>query len=628
MYRFIEKIEKLPISLRKLIWYSIDIFFIFLSLKSLSWILEEEDFFTSSTPFITKFFIFTLPIIYTKLNLYSSLTRYFGVRAIYKLIFGNFIYVLLLFVVSTINNLEPVNLNSFFCLFILLTAYTGFIRIILKDSLLKKSKSLKKHNLRKIVICGAEEMVAQFGASISLVSNYDVLHFIDDSASMQGRNINGISIKSSSYLKNLTNKIDKVIIIKDNFNKKEIRKLINQLNSLDLRFMILPSIKNLIDGNVNFESLKNVEIEDLLGRDPVSPNKYLMSKCITENVILVTGAGGSIGSEICRLIINHKPKKIILIDINEYNLYRIDLELRNYLGHETKIKTILGSVTNRSIMNELFSNNIIDIVFHAAAYKHVPLIENNPLQGIENNILSTKIICEVAHKFNTKKVMLISSDKAVRPTNIMGATKRISELIFLEKAINFKKDKTCFSIVRFGNVLGSSGSVVPLFKDQISKGGPITITHPDVTRYFMTIREASELVIQATSMAKSGEIFLLDMGEPLKILDLAKQMIILSGLKIKNEKNMAGDIEIITTGMRAGEKLYEELLIDGKSRATDHPLIFKAEELVSNINKIKSELENLFKNIEKRSLDEIIKTTSELIPEWKKSSNIKDILKN
>jgi FlaA1/EpsC-like NDP-sugar epimerase len=356
------------------------------------------------------------------------------------------------------------------------------------------------------------------------------------------------------------------------------RRIVERIKPSKVKVLTLPSMPEIVTGEAKVDLIKKVEIEDLLGRDPIPPRKELLHESIKDKTVLITGAGGSIGSEICRQIIQLAPRKIILNDHSEYNLYAIEQELLT-LKEEKKsqvhISAILGSVCDKSLMSEIMENCDIQTVYHAAAYKHVPMIEKNILVGLENNIFGTQTVCECALKNGVERFVLISTDKAVRPTNIMGATKRTAELVVQDMAAHSKK--TIFCMVRFGNVLGSSGSVIPLFRKQIAKGGPVTVTHPDITRYFMTINEAAALVIQAGSMATGGEVFVLDMGEEVKILSLAKQIIHLSGLEVcNNDEDKDGDIQITFTGLRPGEKIREELLIGDNVTGTEHPRIMRA----------------------------------------------------
>ncbi|MDC3119139.1 polysaccharide biosynthesis protein [Prochlorococcus sp. AH-716-K03] len=356
-------------------------------------------------------------------------------------------------------------------------------------------------------------------------------------------------------------------------------------------------------------------------------NHFIIYQIISNKVVFVTGAGGSIGSELCKKIVSLGPKLIILLENNEANLYKITNEILK--NDKVSVKTFLGSVGNKLLLEKIFYRYKVDIVFHAAAYKHVPIVQDNPIEGIRNNVLNTKLLCEVVFEFKIKNIILISTDKAVRPTNIMGATKRVAELIFqsfseesfLYSQENPNNNYSKFSMVRFGNVLGSSGSVVPLFQSQIDEGGPITLTDPNVVRYFMTIPEAAQLVIQAAAMSEGGELFLLDMGNPIKIKYLAEQMIRLNGLKLKSNKYPDGDIAIQISGLRPGEKLYEELLIDGASEETLHPGIFKSRESFLKKDILWKKLNQLSSLIDKLNEKESLEIIAELVPEWEYERN-------
>ena len=362
-----------------------------------------------------------------------------------------------------------------------------------------------------------------------------------------------------------------------NISRSKKSLVIRRLEQLHLKTLTIPNIQDIVSGKARISDIKPVAVEDLLGRDQVPPKPELMGAFISNKHVMVTGAGGSIGSELCRKIVLQNPKKLILFDLSEYNLYAIEHELNKLNSdHSVQVIPILGSVQNKEQLEEIMSAYSIDTIYHAAAYKHVPLVEHNIIEGVNNNILGTWRCAEAAIKSNVSSFILVSTDKAVRPTNIMGTTKRVAELVL--QALTERQTKARFTVVRFGNVLESSGSVVPLFRKQIAAGGPITVTHPEITRYFMTIPEAAELVIQAGAMGKGGDVFVLDMGEPVKIVDLARQMIHLSGLESKNDSQSHGDIEIQFSGLRPGEKLFEELLVGANATGTEHKLIMRAEE--------------------------------------------------
>ncbi|WP_187152554.1 polysaccharide biosynthesis protein [Prochlorococcus marinus] len=499
--------------------------------------------------------------------------------------------------------------------------------MFIKDILLSSSLRVNT-KYTTIAIYGAGGAGAQLVNSLILDSKYKIYALYDDNPSLWNTEIFGIRISPPSNLLYDKDFIGKLFIAMPSVDEYSYSKVIRKVEQYKIPIMQVPSINEITKGIANIDSLRPIPIEKLLGRKVVPPFTNLLENAISNLNICVTGAGGSIGTELCMQILRLNPKKLLLIDFSEVSLYNLinkineDLSSRNI---NIEVIPLLGSTTNYMFLKNNFMKHKIDVVYHSAAYKHVPLLEYNVLNAIKNNIFSSLNVCKASLCANVKKVTLISSDKAVRPTNIMGSTKRISELIFQaydsqlnNNSINQKKN-TIFSIVRFGNVLESSGSVVPLFKEQISKGGPITLTHKDIIRYFMTIPEAAQLVIQASQISKGGEVFILDMGEPVKIMDLAIKMIRLSGLELKNADNLQGDIEIVITGLRPGEKLYEELLIGGDCYPTEHPLIYLAnelsipyEELMTKINDLKSAYNNMDRT-------NALNLMNELLPDWQRS---------
>lgn len=447
----------------------------------------------------------------------------------------------------------------------------GFIRFIVRSYL---QAGVPK---KRIAIYGAGNAGQQVAATLNRSNEHVPIIFIDDDPSLNGQNIGGIQVYlpdiALKYLPKL--KISEILIALPSVGRIRKSEIVKSLEPAHLKITEIPGLTKLVDGEIRISDIQEVDIIDLLGRDPVPPVAELLAKNIQDKVVMVTGAGGSIGSELCRQIIKNQPAKIIIYELTEFALYSIDKELR--LTASCDIIPILGSVLDERKLERVIEQYEIQTVYHAAAYKHVPLVECNPLAGLKNNAVGTAFSVNAAVKKGVETFVLISTDKAVRPTNVMGATKRMAELYC--QAMAEAQDQTQISIVRFGNVLGSSGSVVPLFKQQIAKGGPITVTDPEVTRFFMTIPEASQLVIQAGALGTGGDVFLLDMGEPVRIQDLARQMISLSGLKVREEKNPNGDIEIQYTGLRPGEKLYEELLIDEENtEITSHKRILRSVE--------------------------------------------------
>ena len=438
---------------------------------------------------------------------------------------------------------------------------------------------LKRASRPKVLIYGAGTTGRQLAAAMGNSHDMQVAGFLDDDDRLHGHVLNGLPIYDPADLDHLSTARDirHVLLAMPSLSRQRRNEILSQIRSARVAVRTLPSVTQLAQGKVSVSDLQELDADDLLGREPVSPNHILLAKNIVGKVVLVTGAGGSIGSELCRQILALAPSTLLLIEQSEFALYAIHQELDSKLADRaTVLVPLLASVQDEDRMREIMTTWHPDTVYHAAAYKHVPLVEHNPAAGIKNNVLGTLRTAQAAAESGVADFVLISTDKAVRPTNVMGASKRMAEMAL--QALAATATGTKFSMVRFGNVLGSSGSVVPRFRQQIREGGPITLTHPEVTRYFMTIPEAAQLVIQAGAMAKGGDVFVLDMGEPVKIMDLARRMVELSGLTVKDEISPDGDIAIEVTGLRPGEKLYEELLIGDNPKPTLHPRIMKAHE--------------------------------------------------
>jgi FlaA1/EpsC-like NDP-sugar epimerase len=387
------------------------------------------------------------------------------------------------------------------------------------------------------------------------------------------------------------------------------------VQELGIPLLQVPSVDDITSGRARIDALRPIAIEELLGRDAVPPNPDLLGSGIAGACVCVTGAGGSIGSELCRQILRLHPRQLVLLERSEPSLYAIHQELQGLLPAGVALGPVLGSAADAALVERLFREQGVSVVFHAAAYKHVPLVEANPLAGLANNVLSTRVVCRAACAAGVNEVVLISTDKAVRPTNVMGASKRLAELV-VQAHSQEGKGPTRFAMVRFGNVLGSSGSVVPLFRRQIAEGGPITLTHPEIIRFFMTIPEAAQLVLQAAVLAEGGDVFLLDMGDPVRIKDLAEQMVRLSCLSLRDAHNPNGDIEIVCTGLRPGEKLYEELLIDADSQPTSHPLIYRAQEQALVPELLWPQIDALEAAIQQQDVATALEVLAELVPEW------------
>ena len=440
-------------------------------------------------------------------------------------------------------------------------------------------RQLHLANLPKVLIYGAGNAGRQLAGAMANSHEMRVVGFLDDDDRLHGHVLNGLPIYSPDDLPGLvqTLGVHTVLLAIPSVSRLRRNAIIDQIQAAHVQVRTLPSVSEIAQGRVSLSDLRELDIDDLLGREPVNPNHILLGKNITGKTVLVTGAGGSIGSELCRQILALQPARLVLVELNEYALYEMTEELSKRQSKVcTELLPILASVRDVDRMSTIMSTCKPDTVYHAAAYKHVPLVEHNPIEGIRNNTWGTLNTARAAAEAGVSDFVLISTDKAVRPTNIMGASKRLAEMVL--QAMAHQGGPTRFSMVRFGNVLGSSGSVVPKFRQQIRDGGPITLTHADITRYFMSIPEAAQLVIQAGAMAKGGEVFVLDMGNPVRIQDLALRMIELSGLTLQNDENPDGDIAIKITGLRPGEKLFEELLIGNNPKATQHPRIMLARE--------------------------------------------------
>ncbi|WP_163390918.1 polysaccharide biosynthesis protein [Enterovibrio norvegicus] len=437
-----------------------------------------------------------------------------------------------------------------------------------------------------VLIYGAGTAGRQLAVALRSSDTHKVVAFIDEDRTLRSTVILGLNVHLADDAARLTEKygVKQILLAVPSASRAKRKQIIDSLVHLSAEVLTVPNMKDIVEGRAKIDELKDVDIDDLLGRDPVEPQKALMEKNIRDKVVMVTGAGGSIGSELCRQIVKLGAKKLILFDVSEFALYNIDRELRATILEESiqvEVVPLIGSVQRINRLSVIMRSFCVQTVYHAAAYKHVPLVEFNVVEGVRNNVFGTYYAAKAASDAGVESFVLISTDKAVRPTNVMGTTKRMAELALQAMAESEKakeKKGTTFSMVRFGNVLGSSGSVIPLFKKQIEKGGPVTVTHPDIIRYFMTIPEAAQLVIQAGAMARGGDVFVLDMGEPVKIVDLAQNLIKLSGLEVKDERNLDGDIEIQYSGLRPGEKLYEELLIGSEVELTEHERIMTANE--------------------------------------------------
>nr|WP_329605440.1 nucleoside-diphosphate sugar epimerase/dehydratase [Undibacterium umbellatum] len=516
--------------------------------------------------------------VFIRIGLYRAVIRFIDQKIISVVMIGVSLSVLFLAFVAVMLHITPLSRAVFGFFWAGSILYVGASRFLARAWLLQADMT---ENATRIAIYGAGKAGAQLATALRAGGEYVCVAFIDDSKSVQGSTIGGVKVFAPEQLKDLAERHDirEILLAMPSISKTRQKQVLDQLEPLKLKIKVTPSIQSLVNGELRLQDIREVEIEDLLGRDQVEPDARLLSICITGKRVMVTGAGGSIGSELCRQILRQRPTKLVLLEMSEYALYAIEQELtglRQQLKLDVEILPFLGSILDSAKLDRIFTTCEVETLYHAAAYKHVPLVEHNPAEGIRNNVFGTLSVAQAAMAAKVKNFVLISTDKAVRPTNVMGATKRLAELIL--QACSRRQQHTRFCMVRFGNVLGSSGSVVPLFRKQIMAGGPITLTHPEITRYFMTIPEAAQLVLQAGAMGEGGDVFVLDMGEPVRIIDLARRMVHLSGLEVKSETTPDGTIEIQHVGLRPGEKLYEELLIGDNVEGTSHPLIMRAQE--------------------------------------------------
>jgi FlaA1/EpsC-like NDP-sugar epimerase len=561
--------------------------------------------------------VLAIPIFFLS-GLYRAIFRYSGMFAmmtmaraalIYGILFAAvFTFIGVLGVPRTIGLIQPI------VVFLLVGTSRAVARVWLGGLY---QLEMKRSSFPQVLIYGAGSAGRQLASAMANSHEMRVVGFLDDDDRLHGHVLNGLEIFNPVDIEEIANQkgVKDVLLAIPSASRARRNQIIGLLSKLKISVRTLPGLSDIASGKVTLSDLRELDIDDLLGRGPVKPNGLLLNRNTHNKTVLVTGAGGSIGSELCRQVLKTQPRRLLLVEMSEFALYQIHQEIQAALellddssAVDFEVVPLLASVCDEVRMHEIMDTWKPHTIYHAAAYKHVPLVEHNPTEGVRNNVWGTRVCAEAAVRNGVQNFVLISTDKAVRPTNIMGATKRLAEMVL--QALNDTKStvdyhrtfsasnsvtstRTCFSMVRFGNVLGSSGSVVPLFRQQIKNGGPITLTHPDITRYFMTIPEAAQLVIQAGAMGSGGDVFVLDMGEPVRIYDLATRIVELSGLSLRNEKNPHGDIEIKVTGLRPGEKLYEELLIGDNPKPTQHPRILKAQENFVSWEQLQGQLQSL-----------------------------------
>ncbi|MGM0449495.1 MAG: nucleoside-diphosphate sugar epimerase/dehydratase [Pseudomonadota bacterium] len=570
-----------------------DLFFILFSLWA-AFSLRYETFFMVDTPGYAALFgitAITTAFLFARLGLYRAVIRYLSERALVTVLAGVAGSALLLIATAFLFQVDlprsvPVLYGALTFLFVTGTRFS--VR-----TLLNRPRHLSK---MPVIIVGAGETGLQLASALTQGVEYRPIAFVSLEPDNHRTTINGLPVYDLEHARRAVHKhqAERMLLAIDERAEVDRRKLLETLETLPIPVQTVPSVTELVTGRARISDVRDLDIDDLLGRDPVRYRNEEVAESLSGRVVMVTGAGGSIGSELCRQIIRQQPQALVLFEQSEFALYSVERELRIICENEAldiPIHPLLGSVTHRRRCESIMRGFGVQIVYHAAAYKHVPLVEQNVIEGVQNNVFGTWYTAESAIAAGVEKFVLISTDKAVRPTNVMGASKRLAELVL--QGLARRQSDTLFSMVRFGNVLGSSGSVVPLFREQIRNGGPVTVTHPDIIRYFMTIPEASQLVLQAGTMGEGGEVFVLDMGEPVRIADLARRMVHLMGLTEKHDDNRHGDIEIVYTGLRPGEKLYEELLIGDDPQGTRHPRIMKARETDMSWEDLESLLEQL-----------------------------------
>lgn len=557
-------------------------------------------------------------------GLYASIVRYMGLTLIAVGLRSTFVVSAIVMAIAAFAGImsAPIRVGIVFWAFSLILVIGG--RLAARMFL-----SRRNANREAVIIYGAGSGGAQLVSALISGDDYLPVALVDDNMDLHGKRIHGLRVYSPARLEELV--VEKgasgVLLAMPSVSRRRRRQVLQRLSEFPVHVQTVPEIRDMVSGKARLDDVRDVDVEDLLGRNPVPPNPTLLDACIKEKVVMVTGAGGSIGSELCYQILKLAPTRLVLFELSEAALYTIERKIRMLAGKKNivcDIVALLGSVHHEHRVREVIRTFEVQTIYHAAAYKHVPIVEHNVFEGIHNNVFGTLYTARAAIDAGAESFVLISTDKAVNPVNVMGATKRFAELIL--QALQTQTDSTKLSMVRFGNVLESSGSVVPLFKEQIRNGGPVTVTHRDIIRYFMTIPEAAQLVIQAGSMATGGDVFVLDMGKPVKILDLAERMIKLMGLTVRNSKQLDGDIEIEFIGLRPAEKLYEELLIGSNVTGTEHPRIMRADEDCLTLEALSELLDKLLQASQDLDYDKARKILLTAVKEYDPQHDIEDLI--
>lgn len=591
----LEKLIELPRNIKQALLLALDMVFVSAAMWGAVVLRSgNNQFAPGSTEVLCAVITIVLSaIIFLRLGLYRAVIRFMGQQAIWAVITAVTYSTLVLASAVFLLQADVPRAMPFFYWVVALLLIGG-TRLTVRAYYQAKLRSLT----RNVIIYGAGDSGRQLLTALHHGDQYRAVVFVDDDSRLQHSVINGLQVARPEEIKRLIGEhnITQVLLAIPSASSERRREIINSLVGLPVHVRTVPKISELVAGRASVNQIQDVDLDDLLGRDPVPPHPELIDRCITDKVVMVTGAGGSIGSELCRQILTSGPRELLLLDNSEYALYSVERELRDIkqaIGSNVEIVALLGSVQDQRRLETVYRTFAVQTVYHAAAYKHVPMVEYNIAEGVANNVFGTWYAAEAARKAGVETFVLVSTDKAVRPTNIMGASKRFAELVL--QGLAQRETRTRFCMVRFGNVLGSSGSVVPLFREQIESGGPVTVTHPEVSRYFMTIQEAAQLVLQAGAMGTGGDVFVLDMGEPVRIVDLARRMIRLSGYEMQHDSHAQDHIQIEFIGLRPGEKLREELLLGSNVTGTGHPMIMRAEEeclSYGQIHRMLTELKN------------------------------------
>lgn len=601
----LEKLIELPRNIKQALLLSLDMIFVNAAMWSAIALRHGHTQFFIGPVEIACAVIATVisAVIFLRLGLYRAVIRFMGQQAIWAIIRG-VSYSTLVLGAAVFFSQATVPRSLPFIYWGLALFFIGGSRLLVRAYYQDKLYT----NCEKVIIYGAGESGRLLLSAIGHGDQFRAVCFVDDDERLQRSVIHGVQVMSPTRIEALIeeHEVSQVLLALPSVSHERRREIINSLVSLPVYVRTVPKFGDILQGKASVAEIQDIELEDLLGRDPVPPHPELIERCIRDKTVLVTGAGGSIGAELCRQIVLSGPRELVLLDSSEYALYNIERELRGMLDTTApaiEIVALLGSVQDQRRLQRIYRTFEVQTVYHAAAYKHVPLVEYNMAEGVANNIFGTWYAAQAAVESGVETFVLVSTDKAVRPTNIMGASKRFAEMLC--QALAAAQKDTRFCMVRFGNVLGSSGSVVPLFREQIHAGGPLTVTHPEVTRYFMTIPEAAQLVLQASAMGTGGDVFVLDMGEPVKILDLARRMIRLSGYSVQDEDNPQGEIGVQFSGLRPGEKLYEELMLGDNVSGTGHPMIMRAEDDFPDLSQLQSWLQELDNYCDQMDCDSI-----------------------